>query len=322
MAQDAVLILGNGFDLDLGLPTRYSDFAKSKFWPFKRLMNKTSFDGEKIDTLNDALFRASTDSSWFDIEKTLGDYASFNGTYNSTRASYGEEVQEQAIEDEHYYNNLVDSLKKYLFSIEDTELNRASVAAHVFQALIKSKYFTKIFSFNYTNLYSIAKRLGIESEFKYQHVHGSLTTNIILGIESRMDFYPGYRYMCKEYNLGYETRFIKHCLEDAKDVVFFGHSLSPIDYHYFRSFFSAQSDDNLKFDNRKSITIFTYDKDSHFDICDQLRNMNERKLDNLFGSNAFRIIRTSEGITNIVDDFLAHIEQVSKPRHIMGPSVH
>jgi hypothetical protein len=27
-----VLIIGNGFDLDLGLKTRYSDFAKSKEW--------------------------------------------------------------------------------------------------------------------------------------------------------------------------------------------------------------------------------------------------------------------------------------------------
>ena len=28
-----VFIIGNGFDLDLGLSTKYSDFAKSKYWP-------------------------------------------------------------------------------------------------------------------------------------------------------------------------------------------------------------------------------------------------------------------------------------------------
>lgn len=28
-----VFIIGNGFDLDMGLPTKYSDFAKSSFWP-------------------------------------------------------------------------------------------------------------------------------------------------------------------------------------------------------------------------------------------------------------------------------------------------
>ena len=29
------LILGNGFDLDLGLHTTYADFAASKFWPLE-----------------------------------------------------------------------------------------------------------------------------------------------------------------------------------------------------------------------------------------------------------------------------------------------
>ena len=33
----SVLILGNGFDLDLGLNTRYEDFVNSDFWPFKRV---------------------------------------------------------------------------------------------------------------------------------------------------------------------------------------------------------------------------------------------------------------------------------------------
>lgn len=27
-----ILILGNGFDIDLGLKTRFSDFANSKIW--------------------------------------------------------------------------------------------------------------------------------------------------------------------------------------------------------------------------------------------------------------------------------------------------
>lgn len=29
------LVIGNGFDLDVGLKTRYIDFAESKWWPFK-----------------------------------------------------------------------------------------------------------------------------------------------------------------------------------------------------------------------------------------------------------------------------------------------
>ena len=29
----SILVIGNGFDLDLGLKTKYSDFAKSNYWP-------------------------------------------------------------------------------------------------------------------------------------------------------------------------------------------------------------------------------------------------------------------------------------------------
>ena len=32
MKKKKVFIIGNGFDLDLGWKTRYSDFAKSSFW--------------------------------------------------------------------------------------------------------------------------------------------------------------------------------------------------------------------------------------------------------------------------------------------------
>ncbi len=31
--RNNVFIVGNGFDLALGLPTKYSDFAHSDFWP-------------------------------------------------------------------------------------------------------------------------------------------------------------------------------------------------------------------------------------------------------------------------------------------------
>ena len=35
---DVALIIGNGFDLDMGLPSKYSDFVESEEW--KKLMNR------------------------------------------------------------------------------------------------------------------------------------------------------------------------------------------------------------------------------------------------------------------------------------------
>lgn len=54
--------------------------------------------------------------------------------------------------------------------------------------------------------------------------------------------------------------------------------------------------------DKKHITIFTYDKNSAWDIRDQLRNMNNKRLDLLYGQNAFDIIRTD----GKDDDKLSH----------------
>lgn len=64
-----ILIIGNGFDIDLGLRTRYSDFAKSNIW--EKLMGNThGFDQDLLA----ALRKAKEKEAWFDIEKTMNEY--------------------------------------------------------------------------------------------------------------------------------------------------------------------------------------------------------------------------------------------------------
>lgn len=58
-----ILILGNGFDIDLGMKTRYSDFAKSRYWD--ELMENVY--GISQDLLG-VLKEAKEKSDWFDIE--------------------------------------------------------------------------------------------------------------------------------------------------------------------------------------------------------------------------------------------------------------
>lgn len=64
-----VLILGNGFDLDLGLKTRYSDFAKSIQWD--DLYRRFSREG---DSLASYLYELANKECWFDIEQGISDY--------------------------------------------------------------------------------------------------------------------------------------------------------------------------------------------------------------------------------------------------------
>ena len=65
-----VFVIGNGFDIDLGLKTKYSDFAGSKFW--KNLIADTFVYSQDLLA---ALEEAKRTETWFDIEKTMEHYA-------------------------------------------------------------------------------------------------------------------------------------------------------------------------------------------------------------------------------------------------------
>ena len=66
----SLLILGNGFDKDLGMKTAYRDFAESTFWPFTNLSNKDQ--GSLACFLNE---RKEDVNTWFDLEELLAEFA-------------------------------------------------------------------------------------------------------------------------------------------------------------------------------------------------------------------------------------------------------
>ena len=96
-----LLITGNGVDIDLGLRTRYSDFAKSKIWE-KLMENTYSFDQDLLGALN----TAKEKEAWFDIEKTMNDYV---------RAIRPEYLTTDLVDkDKNCFTEITSALTKYL----------------------------------------------------------------------------------------------------------------------------------------------------------------------------------------------------------------
>ena len=96
-----VLVVGNGFDLDLKLKTRYLDFAKSDEW--KELYSQETM--VKQSPLLQFLYGKSFIDKWYDIERALYEYSLIksDGTYPT-------EVEK----DRKGYHAICDSLCKYL----------------------------------------------------------------------------------------------------------------------------------------------------------------------------------------------------------------
>jgi hypothetical protein len=288
-----VLILGNGFDLDLGWKTGFKDFVSSEFWPLK--------DKTPNSPMAEHLARMVDVERWYDVEAILKEFASDNNTIYHHKALPREEV---------FFNELKDSLTGYLKQEETSNVKTNSLAALVLRTAIENGLFTSIYTFNYTDLRKIASRIGVNSYFYYESVHGSVgDSSIILGVDDKCNLREGYsKFLRKVFSEHYTPHHIRYDLQECNEVVFFGHSLGDIDYPYFADFFNTQSNCTSR-ENSKFITIFTKDNPSRIQILEQLRNMNGGHTEQLLNDNDFKLIMTDSPNEVMLNDFLAHLKK-------------
>lgn len=121
-----LLIIGNGFDLDLGRNTRYSDFAKSDFWP-KNLKSQ----------LYRYLSQTSQIEKWFDLEGELANYVKKMG---NTVSSYRALIPATAQEDAQDFKIIVASMIKYLQSVQKKNVKSETLAAKVFSLACQDSF--------------------------------------------------------------------------------------------------------------------------------------------------------------------------------------
>ena len=114
--NETTFIIGNGFDLDLGLKTSYLDFANSEYWSIDSSM---LFSSELARTLDNA---KKDNPSWFDIERLLAEYAVL-------RESVIFDALGKYFNDKHCFSVLQDSLGKYIASEEKKVIRENSLAA-------------------------------------------------------------------------------------------------------------------------------------------------------------------------------------------------
>lgn len=279
-----LMIIGNGFDLDLGRKSRYSDYRSSRHWPFNHINHNGL--GYYIEN------NAKNNSNWFDIEQLLRDYGDENSKeYDKTNPLLRPTKLNQ---DELDFKFLNKGLSKYIESINTTPVICDSAAARVLDAVLNNGSF-KIYSFNYSSLKNIARQVGFTHHFDHEHVHGlAANKSAILGVDDVVDLREGYDFMYKTFSRFYKSHPIQYDLIDAEEVIFFGLSLGKIDYPYFQDFFrSLCESENKDRNNSKKVTIITYDDYSRRQILRQLREMNYRRTNYLFGLNQVDFICTS-----------------------------
>ena len=253
--KKTLVILGSGFDIDLGLNNSYSNFHNSHFNPF--------------------IF--GNDKKWEDFEKTLR---------NEVKKWYYDGKNKQ--EAEELYKLKEDFSKNiswfFTYCSDKFEINKETCAYRFLESITET---SKIYSFNYTNPYEY---VDINQTNEIIHLHGryykdsfkkrrmviSQGRNIILGIDDNCIPKDGFNnhhihtLVKKNHNIYKETDIIKD-LSNVENVVFYGFSMGIVDFNYFENFFSSIIDGTY---NCKNIFYITYNKDSYDDFCRNLLNVN------------------------------------------------
>lgn len=264
------LVIGNGFDLDLGLRTSYYQFAdpKNKEWEDFLDMAGTVIKQQFSTKFVDHMHQARINENWFDIEEEIFKFT--NTHYNLIAEQIGL-IREQ-------FKILVNCLRCYIHrQVISTTIKRQSLANVLLHRLDETTHPVGIYTFNYTDCLKLCNCERLDSSHLH-HLHGTLFYDMILGCRiydnspqnTQLDFmYKPNNDLVKE--------ILKQNLTQATEVIIFGHSLNKIDYCYFKDFFEEVQ---LGKQTCKNLTIICKDNNSEDNIKNNLReNLCWSKID-------------------------------------------
>ena len=282
------LVTGNGFDRDLGIPSSFSQFAESDEWKkllndfhvnhYNRIWGKTSL----LWFLNNSI-----KPNWFDVEEEIHQFIKRNASVSI------KQVNKIQLE----FEGLTKAFHCYMSRVtKDFKADKNKLSYQLLDHLPKCPFYITDFSFNYTDP-EIFLEEQEDSPILFHitrcHMHGSLKDNdIIIGcdVQKNEEVNRPLSFMYK-YNKLKHTNFICLSLAEAKEVIFFGHSINEMDFCYFRDFFKKVSS---SYEPSKDVTIITLDENSEREIKNNIRNQGISVTDlynNLF---SFTFIHSSK----------------------------
>ena len=294
---ELALIIGNGFDLDLGLPSKYSDFADSpEFHDLARRMHNMYYEEERKNSLVLQIQQASNNSNWFDIEEEIYKYV--------LNHPYLDENMIRHVRSE--FDALKRALTNYLKRVSKELEHKANKQklAYVLLMILQNSPLSKInIYFNYTNpeLFMEMPTYHEIGKGFFTYVHGSLRyDDIVLGCDLKKgeEVNRQLSFMYKYNMLNKANHVARHILE-AKEIIFFGHSINEMDFCYFREFFKDASAAPKPI---RHLSIITYDETSERNIKDNIQNQGISVSDLYSNLWTFDVIHTKNYYAGKKDD--------------------
>lgn len=230
MNTETVIVIGNGFDLDLGWDTSYKSFYEKH-------------DGWKMHRRDeDDLFQyviKQVPGNWFDFERTLHEYA-----LHRAQNPFPKDNTDKIDRDIQDYNSFKIQLMDFISESSKEPVKMDSHAYRLLAAYVEAKknktsdkfFPIKLFSYNYTPLLNVIHQIDSSVKVGYIPVHGIVEKrNIIFGFHDDLRIPKEYRPLQKSMDENYVSSDVVRESLQAKTIVFFGLSLGYIDGVYFKN---------------------------------------------------------------------------------------
>lgn len=264
-----VVVVGNGFDLDLQLKTSYNDFVESEY--FEALLQEHHLMNSSVEHvyrremqiypngLAQFIKDKKNRNNWVDLEECIREYCIVTG-----KSTFSDLIRKEVNAVRYYMYRFIAMIPRDLQSV----FYKNRVSYILFKTLVESNLDFEIWSFNYTfSCETILENLGYTYEMaksKVHYIHGSLfeaesnnKLSLVLGCNSskevavvcpaiiKNDMIPNYKRLKNQFDL--------HLME-AEHIIFFGHSMGSTDQQYFKNLLNSPS--------LKAITVFSRDLSS------------------------------------------------------------
>ena len=264
-----VVVVGNGFDLDLGFKTSYGDFVKSQWFQtmlVEKHPNSFNIENEYLREMNvfpngfaKFVKKKEEHNNWVDLEECIREYCIVKG-----KSTFSDLIRKEVNAVRYFLCQFIAEVPREI----NSPYHRDKISYKLFQTLVNSKIDFEIWSFNYTfSCETILENLGYTYEMaksKVHYIHGSLfeaesnnKLSLVLGCNSskevavvcpaiiKNDMIPNYKRLKNQFDL--------HLME-AEHIIFFGHAMGSTDQQYFKNLLNSPS--------LKAITVFSRDLSS------------------------------------------------------------
>ena len=273
-----IMIIGNGFDLNLGLKTSYQDFLESQY--FSSLMNDNNSLALYLNEKNNL-------SNWVDIENEITNYS-----IEIIHLQLAKKINLTTLDIKNHFKFLKNSLMEHLLEVQEQKLDEDSKAFQMIKQEIETT--DRIYNFNYTNsIFRIGNLLDIpiyEIENKHTYVHGSIENkDIIFGVEDDAEISSEHIFFKKAYNLNFGKSDIGENLNHINDSILFGHSLGITDSSYFKDYISHLGHSG----SGKLLNFYYYQEDGYDELMKIIDKYTYHGLSAFKHNNQFNPINAS-----------------------------